>query len=274
MADDYRFYEIERRDSVAWVFMNRPEKRNACGPDFWRETAPLFEELDRDDSVRAIVLAGRGKSFCAGLDLMAAAEMLPQMVQGDGGAADRTAVHRFITKGQTAVSAPEVCRKPVIAAIHGFCVGAGLDFIVACDVRLCTADAVFSVREARMAIIADVGVLQRLPRIVGEGWARQLVYTGEDFGAELAERMRLVNAVYPDADALYAAADELAQAIAANAPLAVQGAKQVLNFGRGRSVEDGLEYVAGRSAVTLPSEDLKEAVMAFMEKRPPSFKGR
>lgn len=273
MADEYSFYEIERRDAVAWVFMNRPDKRNACGPDFWLETGPLFATLDADDSVRAIVLAGRGKSFCAGLDLMAMPEMLPQLVQGDGGAGDRSAVHRFILEGQRAITAVEACRKPVIAAIHRHCVGAGLDLVSACDVRLCTTDALFSVREARMAFIADVGVLQRLPRIVGEGWVRQLAYTAEDFGAELAERIRLVNATYDDLDALYAAADALARAIAANAPLAVQGAKQVLNFGRGRTVDDGLAYVAARSSMTLPSEDLKEAVMAFMEKRAPEFKG-
>ncbi|HNU75918.1 MAG TPA: enoyl-CoA hydratase-related protein, partial [Deltaproteobacteria bacterium] len=143
-----------------------------------------------------------------------------------------------------------------------------------CDIRLASEDAKISLREAAVSIIADVGVLQRLPHIVGQGVTREMAFTAKFIDAKRAKEVNLVNAVYPDREALLKAAGELADEIAAQAPLAVQGAKDVLNYCRGKSIADGLEYVAARSAMILPSEDLAETMAAFMEKRPPKYKGK
>jgi enoyl-CoA hydratase len=164
--------------------------------------------------------------------------------------------------------------KPVIAAVHGACLGAGVDLITACDIRLASADAVFSVRETRIAMVADIGSLQRLPRVIGDGHAREWIFTGADYDARRALEVQLLNAVLPDREALLARARELARTIAANSPLAVQGAKQVLGFGTRREVDANLDYVALWNAAFLHSEDLGEAMQAFTERRGPSFKGQ
>jgi enoyl-CoA hydratase len=165
------------------------------------------------------------------------------------------------------------CPKPVIAAVHGWCIGGGVDLITACDIRLAAADAVFSVRETRIAIVADVGTLQRLPGIVGDGHVAELAFTGKDVPAARAKEIGLVNDVHPDSAALHTAAHALAAEIAANSPLAVQGTKAVLRASRNRSVADGLDYVAVWNSAFFPSNDLTEAMSAFIEKRPPAFKG-
>lgn len=275
MGATYEFFEIEKRGSVAWVFMNRPEKRNAQGPAFWKESPLVFAELDADPEVRCIVLAGRGKCFCSGIDLMGMMGELPGI--GDGAppmGGTKAKLLKFVEQAQEAMSCVENCAKPVIAAIHNYCIGGAVDLICACDIRLCSEDALFSVREVALAICPDVGTLQRLPAIVGEGVARELSFTACDFGAQRALSIGLVNHVYPDVDALFSAAREMAEKIASQSPLAVQTAKEVLNFSRGRTVKDGLAYVAARSALILPSEDLLEAVGAKMEKREPKFPGK
>ena len=213
------------------------------GPEFWREMPPLFDALDADDEVRAVVLRGSGRHFCAGLDLMRMMGQLGAHFSGNNLAKERTTFLELIQKMQLAATNVARCRKPVIAAIAGKCIGSGLDLIAACDVRLCSADAQFSLRETKIAIIADIGSLQRLPAIIGQGHTRELAYTGKDIDAERALRIGLVNDVYPSQDELFAAADALAREIAENAPLAVQGAKRVLNWGQGPPVDDSLEYV-------------------------------
>jgi enoyl-CoA hydratase len=162
----------------------------------------------------------------------------------------------------------------VIAAVSGWCIGGGLDVIAATDIRLASADAKFSVREVKVAIVADLGSLQRLSGIVGEGHLRELAYTGRDIDAARAEKINLVNDVYPDQEALLAAARQLAADIAANPPLVVQGVKDVLGHRREQDVAAGLRYVAAWNAAFLPSEDLGEAVQAFLERRPPEFNGK
>jgi enoyl-CoA hydratase len=165
------------------------------------------------------------------------------------------------------------CPKPVIAAVHGYCIGAGVDLITACDMRLASVDALFSVRETRMGMVADVGTLQRLPRILNPGLVAELAFTGRDVEADEARQMGLVNRVFPDAQSLHAGALELANSIAANSPLAVQGSKAVLAAGEHMSVDQALDYVAVWNAAFLHSNDLREAVQAFLEKRPPEFDG-
>jgi enoyl-CoA hydratase len=175
---------------------------------------------------------------------------------------------------QASVTSVAQCPKPVIAAIHGYCIGGGVDVAAACDIRVASADAVFSVRETKVAIVADLGSLQRLPRIIGKGHLAELAFTGKDITAARAQEIGLVNDVAPDAGAALAAARQLATEIAANSPLAVQGTKAVLTACEDKSVADGLDYVATWNAGFLSSDDLVEAMTAFMEKRPPEFKGR
>ena len=263
---EYEFYLVEKKPPVAWVYLNRPEKKNAMNPPAWKETLPIFEDLDRDGDIRVVVVAGKGDCFSAGIDLMGMAAELPEI--GDKG--QRGGVKWRLLKKikalQDGISCIEWCRKPVIAAVHGHCVGAGLDMATACDIRVCSADAVFCLKEAAVGFVADVGVLQRIPAIVGQGIARELAYTARPIDAHRANEIHLVNTVFPDKDALMDGAGKLARQIAENAPLAVQASKDVFNHGVGRSVADGLDYVASISTNIIPSDDLMEAMTAFMEK--------
>jgi enoyl-CoA hydratase len=262
-------FKIEIDGHVAWLVLNRPEKRNSMGLAFFEEISDLFAEFDSDPNVWVVIIKAEGKSFSAGTDLEEAAALL-----GQGSADGRERMRRDISALQRAFTKIERCRKPVIAAIHSHCIGGGVDMICACDIRLATADAVFSIRETRMGIIADVGTLQRLPHIIGQGWFRELALTGRDFDAREALQTGLVTRVCDDRPALYEEAKQLAAQIAACPPLTVQGTKEVINYSRDNGIEAGLQYVAQKNAAALPSEDLIEAVAAFMEKREPVFKGK
>ncbi|HXX90773.1 MAG TPA: crotonase/enoyl-CoA hydratase family protein [Acidimicrobiales bacterium] len=274
---------VEHDGHVATLWLDRPEARNALGPAFWADLPVAMAELAAARDVRAVVVAARGPHFSVGLDLKAMGELLGGGGGGaDGGqggtgpsfAARATAARPLILRMQHAVTSVAECPKPVIAAVHGYCIGGGVDLAAACDIRLSSADAVFSVRETRMAIVADLGSLQRLPRIIGKGHLAELAYTGKDITAERAAQIGLVNDVLPDAASTHKAALALAAEIAANSPLAVQGTKAVLSACEDKSVADGLDYVATWNAGFLQSDDLVEAVTAFVEKRPPRFTGR
>jgi enoyl-CoA hydratase len=195
------------------------------------------------------------------------------LLAGNSLARPRTEFLYDVRKLQAAVSSIAETRKPVIAAISGWCIGGGVDVISATDIRLASADAKFSVREVKVAIVADIGSLQRLAPIIGEGHLRELALTGKDIDAARAEKIGLVNDVYPDQVAVLAAARRLADEIAANPPLVVQGVKDVLNAGTDRQIADGLRYVSAWNAAFLPSKDLAEAVQAFIGRRAPEFKG-
>jgi len=265
---------VERKEHVAEVTLLGPGKGNAMGPDFWRELPVVFGELDADPEVRAVVLTGDGAHFSYGLDLPAMMPTWSGLMTDGALAGSRTEFLNEVRRLQAAVDAVAACRKPVIAAVSGWCIGGGVDVIAAADVRLAAADAKFSVREVKVAIVADLGSLQRLAGIIGEGHLRQLAYSGADIDARRGEKIGLVNDVYDDRDAVLAAAHELAAEIAANPPLVVQGIKDVLNVTREPRVAEGLRYVAAWNAAFLPSKDLGEAVQAFLERRPPRFTGQ
>lgn len=264
---------VERKDGVAEVVLLGPGKGNAMGPAFFRELPRVFEALDRDDGVRAVVIRGEGGVFTFGLDLKAMAPaLLPHVTPGNL-AGERLRLLDMIRDLQQGFDRVERCRKPVIAAIAGPCIGGGVDLAAACDVRLASRDARFSVREVKVAIVADLGSLQRLPRIIGHGHTRELAFTGRDIDAARALRIGLVNDVYDDEARLLEAARALAAEIANNPPLVVQGVKQVLAYGEGKTVEEASRFVAVWNAAFLASNDLAEAMQAFMEKRPPRFTG-
>ncbi len=266
---------IEVDGHVATVWLDRPEKRNALGPAFWEDLPRAMDSVTGDPDVRVVVIAARGPHFSVGLDLTAMGGLSGQVGPGGGSsvAARAAATRAEVLRLQASVTSVATCPKPVIAAVHGYCIGGGVDLIAACDIRLASADAIFSVREAKVAIVADLGSLQRLPGIIGRGHVAELAYTGKDIDAARAAEIGLVNHVVADEAALADAASALASEIAANSPLAVQGTKAVLSAADHRRVAEGLEYVAVWNAAFLASNDLTEAMGAFLEKRPATFSG-
>ncbi|MCK9230010.1 MAG: crotonase/enoyl-CoA hydratase family protein [Syntrophales bacterium] len=261
-------FKIEKEGAIAWLTLNRPEKRNTMTIEFFDELPPIMNGFDEDPEVRVVVIKAEGKSFTAGLDLMAAQELL-----GDGSARWREWLQWKVLRMQEGMNSIERCRKPVIAALHGHCIGGGIDLCCACDIRYASKDALFSIRETRIGIIADMGTLQRVPYIIGHGWFRELALTGRDFSAEEALKMGFVTRVCDDREALYAAVRDLAEELAALPPLTVQGVKDVINYSRDNGVYPGLAYVAQKNSAAIPNEDMMEAITAMWEKRKPMFKG-
>jgi enoyl-CoA hydratase/carnithine racemase len=260
---------VEREEHVGWLTLNRPEKRNAMIPEFFEGLVNQFRAFDQDPQVRVVVIKAAGECFTAGIDLFG----LGSLLQGEG-ADFRENLREEILHLQEGMNAVERCRKPVIAAVHGYCIGGGVDLLSACDIRMASRDAVFSIRETRIAIVADLGTLQRLPYIIGHGWFRELALTGRDFSAEVAHKIGFITHLCADRATLYLEAKRVAKEIAECSPLAVQGAKEVINYSRDHGVQPGLEYVAQKNAAILPSDDLMEAFKSFVEKRPARFKGK
>ncbi len=266
----YDHVEIDVKDGVGWLWLNRPDKLNAMSEDMWADIPAAMAELDADESVRVVVVAGRGKAFSVGIDLM----MLGSLQTDSRSEAERRSrLYSEIKRLQRTMSAFADSPKPTVAAVHGYCLGAGIDLITACDIRLASSDATFSVRETKMGLVADVGTMQRLPKIVAPGHVAELVFTGRDIDAAEAARIGLVNRVHDGADALLEAAEAMAAEIAANSPLVVQGTKRVLAAEADMSTEAALDHVALWNSAFLWSNDLNEAMMAFMEKRPPNYTG-
>jgi len=273
MSDAYEALSIEIKDHVAQVTLLGPGKGNAMGPAFWAELPVAFGALDADPDVRAIVLTGSGKNFSYGLDIAAMGDTLGPMMADGALAKPRADFHARLKTMQQSITAVADCRTPVIASVHGWCIGGGVDLISAVDIRYASADAKFSVREVKLAIVADVGSLARLPLILSEGHLRELALTGKDIEAQRAAQIGLVNDVFPDADAALAAAHATAAEIAANPPLVVQGIKDVLDEQRTAQVSASLRYVAAWNSAFLPSKDLTEGISAMFAKRQPEFKG-
>lgn len=275
MSTTYTVIRVDRNGPIAEVVLDNPERLNAMAPVFFTEIRQAFEEIDADPEIRVAILWAEGRLFTAGLDLKSAAQGILGDSVGNGSVATNNfEMYKAIQDLQDAMSASEKCRKPVIAAVHGHCIGGGVDLTTACDIRLCTKDATFAIHETKIAIVADVGTLQRITGIVGKGMAREMAYTGKRLTADRALRCGFVNEVYEDKEQLLEGAREMAAEIAANSPLAVQGTKAVLQYSEEHTTQEGLEYVAQWNTSFLQSEDLKEAINAFMEKRKPEFHGR
>ncbi|MBT3226500.1 MAG: enoyl-CoA hydratase [Deltaproteobacteria bacterium] len=265
---DYKFIDVQTADHVATVSLNRTESLNAINLELAEEISRVFRELDRVDDVWVIILKSNARIFCAGLDLK---EMTLADHKDMGRLFKIPVEDHYIFDCCHAI---DECRKPVIAAVHSKCVGFGLDISAACDMVLCTADASFTLREARIGIVADVGALQRLPYIIGLANTKRMAYTAKFFSAEEVERMGLVVEICPDMDALLVAANKLAREITESAPLAVQNTKEVLNYGRTATIREGINMAVHKNMLLLTSEDCAESFTAFMEKRKPAFKGR
>lgn len=263
--------QVELKDSVASIVLNRPEKANAMNEPMWYEIAQAMDWLDATPEARAGVISGNGKFFTAGIDLSMLAGIGAQ-VKDDCEGRSREKLRRKILELQDALSSIERCRKPVLAAVNGPCIGAGVDLVTACDMRYCSANAYFSVKEIDIGMTADVGTLQRLPRLIGEGMTRELAYTGRKVDGNEAQQIRLVNRCYESPEALHAGVMEIARAIAAKSPLSIRGCKEMISYARDHSVADGLNYIATWNAALLLSQDLQEATSAKIENRAPIFK--
>ena len=261
-------FEITRDGPVAHLRLTRPEASNALDMDFWRRFGPELKALDATGEVRALVLSGDGKNFCAGMDISV---FSGGAILNTDKAADRQAFHQTARELQETLTTLEKVRFPVIAAIQGACVGGGLDLIAACDIRLASSDAYFRIEEINIGMMADIGSLQRLPKLMPQGVVRELAYTGSTLTSDRAERLGLVNAVLPDAEAVLAAALDMAKRIATKAPLAVSGSKAALNHARDHTVAEGLEWVAVMQGSLWSPADVMAAIQARMTRAEGEF---
>jgi enoyl-CoA hydratase len=273
-------FDLELKDHVAQLRLNRPQALNSMTPAFWRELPALVNQLSDEGEARVIVLSSTGKHFTAGMDLA--------VFQGDDGSANAQAESgasvRDVEQGrararmrqsalvfQESFNALERARIPVLAAIQGGCIGGGVDMISACDARYCTADAFFCIQEINIGLTADVGTLQRLPRLVPEGIVRELAYSGRRLTAQKALAVGLVNEVFATQAEMLEGVLQVAREIAEKSPLAVWGSKEMLNYTRDHSVEDGLNYIATWQAGMFFGGDMAEAFAAKQAGRKPKF---
>ncbi|TRY72018.1 hypothetical protein TCAL_03386 [Tigriopus californicus] len=272
-----KFQALEVKEAAPFVYqvsLNRPEKRNALNKTMWHEIGAVFEELAHDEDCRAIVLTGNGPMFTAGIDLNDLTSLASVVTSDDDVAKKAKVLYKTIRDYQIPFNRLEECSKPVIAAVHNACVGGGVDLITAADIRICTQDTYFQVKEVDVGLAADVGTLQRLPKVLGnQSLVRELCFTARKFPSDEAKHAGFVSQVYPDKETMLNEALSLAKEIAEKSPVAVQGTKSSLIYARDHSVEDGLEQIARWNMTMLQSKDLMTSAMAMMTKQkdPPTF---
>jgi len=268
---EFKTLSVHFEGSIAWLKLNRPDKANAMSLLMWEELPRAAAWIDSQAQVRAVILCGAGKNFCAGLDLDVFGHLQEmaqeQACQGRGS----EAIFRFVRSAQQGINSLEQIRVPIIAAVHGACFGGGVDIIAACDLRCASSSARFCIKEVDLAIVPDVGTLQRLRHVIGLSKLSELTYTADVLDASMATAIGLVGSVFETEDALWAGAEALARKIATKSPLAVRGIKHNLLFARDHTVADSLQYTAAWNASMLRSQDVSEATAAFKQKRTPSF---
>jgi enoyl-CoA hydratase len=269
---NYETLQVTIADHVAEISLHRPEKANCLTETSFKELAEVFAAMDDNEDVRVVILQGHGKHFCAGIDL----ELLLSInakVDDTCDGRKREKLRKLVLALQAPMNAIEACRKPVIAAIHGGCIGGGLDLAAACDMRYCTLDAYFTIKEIDLGMVADLGSLQRLPKLISPGLVNELAYTGRNMLSSEAERTGLVNGVCTDKDDLLSVAHGLARTIASKSPLSIRGTKEVLLYARDHSVTESLQQIALWNAAMILSEDLAAAGRAAMTKSQAVFRG-
>tara|TARA_B100002051_G_scaffold92362_1_gene88223 strand:+ start:773 stop:1639 length:867 start_codon:yes stop_codon:yes gene_type:complete len=269
----YKSFEVDISDHVANLVLSRPDELNTMSRDFWVELGDVLEEINKNSEVRVVVMSSTGKHFCAGMDLSAfsnGVDNIPDEKKPDH-ARIGEAVYRVAKELQGYITSLEKIRVPVIAAIHGGCIGGAVDLVTACDIRLASKDAFFCIQEINIGMAADVGTLQRLPKIIPDSKMREMAYTGRRMYADEAKETGLVSDTYESQEEMLAAANELAKVIASKSPVAIYGLKAVMNYSRDHSVSEGLEYNALWSGAMLSQKDMTEAITANMEKRDASF---
>ena len=270
----YSCFEYELKDHVAHISMCRGDAFNSMTKAFWSELPELVDKISDEGKARVIVLSAQGKHFCAGMDLAnfkSDGDFLSTDTKKITQGRRSEAQFRVTRDLQYSISCLEKSRIPVIAAIQGACIGAGVDLITACDIRYASNDAFFCIQETNIGMAADVGTLQRLPYLIPEGILRELAYTGRRFSADESLKYGLVNAVFDTPDAVIEQALAVAREIADKAPLAISGIKEVLNYNRDHTVEESLNYNALWNAAMNFSDDMMEAFKSKTEKRDPDF---
>ena len=270
---EYKSFKVEISDHVANLILSRPDQLNTMSRDFWVELGEVTEEINMNSEVRVLVMSSTGKHFCAGMDLTAfsnGVDNIPEDKKPDH-ARIGEAVYRVAKELQGYISSLENIRVPVIAAIHGGCVGGAVDLVTACDIRLASVDAFFCIQEINIGMAADVGTLQRLPKIIPDSKMREMAYTGRRMYAEEAKESGLVSDTFESNEKLLEAANNLAKEIATKSPIAIHGLKAVMNYSRDHSVSDSLDFNALWSGAMLSQRDMTEAMTANVEKRDASF---
>jgi enoyl-CoA hydratase/carnithine racemase len=264
----YSSFAVAQDGPIARITLNRPDKRNSMTPEFWAELPDAVGNLSDEGQTRVLILEAEGPVFTAGMDI--------SVFTNPNALATGTSSHReaFMTAAlalQDSFTAFETARFPVIASIQGPCVGGGVDMICACDLRFGTQDAWLRIEETNIGMFADVGTLQRLPKLIPDGVARELAYTGENLTPERAEKLGLYNAVLEDADSLREHVDRIASSIAAKAPLTISGTKRSFLYARDHSVADSLQHAMTLQAALWTTDDIREAMTARGEKRAGDF---
>lgn len=263
-------FSLTIEDQIAHLVLCRPEKLNSLTLAFFQELYTVCHDLERQREVRALIISSTGKHFTAGLDLLALGALAADLSEGERSRAAYT-LRSCVRELQQSISAVEKLRIPVIVAAHGGCIGGGVDLATACDLRYCTQDAFFCVQETNVGLVADLGTLQRLPKLIPDGIARELCLTGRRLSAERALSLGLVSAVFPDQETMLREVKQTAKEIAGKSPLVVAGIKDVLNVGRDHGVQQGLDYVAVWQAGMLSAQDIMEQAAAKGSGRAPAY---
>ena len=269
----YSCFDVKTKDHICSLVLNRPNELNTMTRDFWVELGDALEGINRDSEVRVVILSSTGKHFCAGMDLSAfsnGVDDIPDDKKPDHARVGEV-LYRTAKELQGYISRLEEIRVPVIAAVHGGVIGGALDLITACDMRFASNDAFFCIQEINIGMAADVGTLQRLPKIIPDSKMREMAYTGRRMLADEAKDSGLVGEIYKTQDEMLDAVHELAAEIASKSPVAIYGLKAVMNYSRDHNVSDSLDFNALWSGAMLSQADMTEAMTAQMEKRDANF---
>ena len=270
---NYSCFDVKTKDHICSLVLNRPNELNTMTRDFWVELSDALEEINRDSEVRVVILSSTGKHFCAGMDLSAfsnGVDDIPDDKKPDHARVGEV-LYRTAKELQGYISKLEEIRVPVIAALHGGVIGGALDLITACDMRFASNDAFFCIQEINIGMAADVGTLQRLPKIIPDSKMREMAYTGRRMLADEAKDSGLVGEIYETQDEMLHAVHKLAAEIASKSPVAIYGLKAVMNYSRDHNVSDSLDFNALWSGAMLSQTDMTEAMAAQMEKRDANF---
>ncbi len=265
-------FDVEIDNSIAHIRLNRPEKRNSMNEDFWNLFPKEVEELDDSGEIRALVISSTGPHFSSGIDLnMFKDDVVEEQSENELGRSRGYFIQQ-LKYLQNVANCLEAARFPVVAAIQGGCIGGGIDLITAADIRLCTKDAFFIIEEINVGLAADIGTLQRLPKLIPAGIAREWAMMGEKVSADRAKEVGLVSSLYDNQEGMLESAFEIAEKLASKTPLAMWVTKEVLNYSRDHSVKEGLDNVNLWNAATLHKEDVMTTMMSRMQKKKPEYK--
>jgi enoyl-CoA hydratase len=265
-------FDVEINNSIAHIRFNRPEKRNSMNEDFWKMFPKEVEELDDSGEIRALIVSSTGPHFSAGIDLSMFKDDIVESETDNEIGRSRGYFLQQLKFLQNAVSCLEAARFPVVTAVQGGCIGGGIDLITAADIRICTKDAFFLIEEINVGLAADIGTIQRLPKIIPAGIAREWTMLGEKVSADRAKEVGLVSSLHDSHEEMMKNAFEIAEKLASKTPLAMWVTKETLNYSRDHTVKESLENVALWNAATLHKEDVMSTMMSKMQKKKPEYR--